>query len=214
MMAIANLVEPEYQKKMNKRIQSRLRGAHLRGCPQELTNCVDSAEREYLPRGITETLSTLDFIDSGLNVCILGPSDSGKSYLAKAIGIVACNNYKVEYHHCESLLEALVALKAQDYSKYQKRLKRICGAALLILDDFLLHTITDEREVKILFEILEKRCEINLSTITTKKMTLPILADDLYQIIIELLAVLHFPVVISLVDGDDEALGSTIHIFD
>ena len=26
-------------------------------------------------------------------------------------------------------------------------------------------TITDEREVKILFEILEKRCEINLSTI-------------------------------------------------
>ena len=41
----------------------------------------------------------------------------------------------------------------------------ICGAALLILDDFLLHTITDEREVKVLFEILEKRSEINLSTI-------------------------------------------------
>lgn len=79
LMAIANLVEPEYQKKMNKRIQSRLRSAHLRGCPQELSNCVDSAEREYLPRGITETLSSLDFIDSGLNVCILGPSDSGKS---------------------------------------------------------------------------------------------------------------------------------------
>ena len=79
--------------------------------------------------------------------------------------IVACNNYKVEYHHCETLLEDLVALKAADYSKYQKRLKKTCGAALLILDDFLLHTITDEREVKILFEMLEKRCEINLSTI-------------------------------------------------
>ena len=87
--AIANLGEPEYQNKMNKRIQCRLRSAHLRGCPQELTNCVDSAEREYLPRGITEALASLDFIDSGLNVCILGPSDSGKSYLAKAIGIVA-----------------------------------------------------------------------------------------------------------------------------
>lgn len=162
---IAHLVEPEYQKKMNKRIQGRLRAAHLRGCPQEISSCIDSAEREYLPRGITETLSTLDFIDSGLNVCILGPSDSGKSYLAKALGIVACNNFKVEYHHCETLLETLVALKAQEYSKYQKRLKKICGAALLILDDFLLHTITDEREVKVLFEILEKRCEINLSTI-------------------------------------------------
>ena len=165
LMAIAKLVEPEYQKKINKRIQSRLRAAHLRGCPQELSSCVDSADREYLPRGITTTLSSLDFVSSGMNLCILGPSDSGKSYLAKALGIVACNDYKVEYHHCEVLLEQLVALKAADYMKYQKRLKRICGVALLILDDFLLHTLSDEREVKILFEILEKRCEINLSTI-------------------------------------------------
>lgn len=163
--AIANLVEPEYQKKMNKRIQSRLRSAHLKGCPQEFSSCVDSAERVYLPSGITDTPSALDFIDAGLNVCILGPSDSEKSYLAKASGISACNNYKVEYHHCETLLEELVALKAADYAKYQKRTKKICSAALLILDDFLLHTITDEREVKILFEILEKRSEINLSTI-------------------------------------------------
>lgn len=165
LMAIARLVEPEYQKKINKRIQSRLRAAHLRGCPQELTSCVDSTDREYLPHGITETLSSLDFIASGLNLCILGPSDSGKTYLAKALGIVACNDYKVEYHHCEILLEQLMALKASDYAKYQRRLKKICGAALLILDDFLLHTLSDEREVKILFEILEKRCEINLSTI-------------------------------------------------
>ena len=165
LMAIAKLVEPEYQKKINKRIQSRLRAAHLRGCPQELSSCVDSADREYLPRGITATLSSLDFVSSGMNLCILGPSDSGKSYLAKALGIVACNDYKVEYHHCEVLLEQLAALKATDYMKYQKRLKKTCGAALLILDDFLLHTLSDEREVKILFEILEKRCEINLSTI-------------------------------------------------
>lgn len=164
--AIACLVEPEYQKKMNKRIQSRLRAAQLRGCPQEISSCTDSADREYLPRGITDTLTTLDFIGSGLNVCILGPSDSGKSYLAKALGIAACSkNHKVEYHHCETLLEALVALKLQDYSRYQQRLKKICGAALLILDDFLLHVITDEREVKVLFEILEKRSEIQLSTI-------------------------------------------------
>ena len=50
LMAIANLVEPEYQQKMNKRMQSRLRGAQLRGCRQELTSCVDSAEREYRDR--------------------------------------------------------------------------------------------------------------------------------------------------------------------
>ena len=36
---------------------------------------------------------------------------------------------------------------------------------LLILDDFLLNTITDEREVKILLEIMEKRIELSRSTI-------------------------------------------------
>mgnify|MGYP001091291009 CR=1 FL=1 len=36
---------------------------------------------------------------------------------------------------------------------------------LLILDDFLLHTVTDEREIKVLFEIMEKRSELCKSTI-------------------------------------------------
>ena len=36
---------------------------------------------------------------------------------------------------------------------------------LLILDDFLLHTITDEREIKVLFEVMEKRSELSRCTI-------------------------------------------------
>lgn len=36
---------------------------------------------------------------------------------------------------------------------------------LIILDDFLLHTITDEREIKIMFGLLEKRSEQRKSTI-------------------------------------------------
>ena len=163
--AIANLVHPEYVKKVNKRIQTRLRSAHLRGCPQELSNCVDSGDREYLPRGITGMLSTLDFIDEGMNICILGPSDSGKSYLAKAIGIKACNRYNVGYFHSEELLESMVALKEQDYDKYARKMKKYLKWDLIILDDFLLHTITDEREIKILFELLEKRNEQHRSTI-------------------------------------------------
>ena len=36
---------------------------------------------------------------------------------------------------------------------------------LVILDDFLLHTITEEREIKVLFDLLEKRNEKKKSTI-------------------------------------------------
>ena len=59
----------------------------------------------------------------------------------------------------------MVALKEQDYDKYARRMKKYLKWELIILDDFLLHTITDEREIKILFELLEKRNERQKSTI-------------------------------------------------
>jgi len=159
------ILAPEYNARLDTRLINRLAKANLKGCPQEIDNCVNSADREYKPDGITDTLRTLDFIDEGLNVCILGPSDSGKSYLAKAIGILACSRFSVEYHHCETLLETLSAMKSSSYPKYQKKIKLLIKRDLLILDDFLLHTISEEREVKILFEIMEKRLELRNSTI-------------------------------------------------
>lgn len=162
---LEQIIGPEYQGKTSQRFQSRLKRAHLSGGPQTLDNCKDSAERIYLPTDINSTLASLDFIRDGLNVCILGPSDSGKSYLAKALGIQACLNYRAMYHHCEDFLEMMVALKQADYMKYKKKVRFYLNLDLLILDDFLLHTITDEREIKVLFEVMEKRSELSRCTI-------------------------------------------------
>ena len=90
MSLLEQIIEPEYQSKTTQRFQNRLKKAGLKGGPQSLNLCKDSKERSYLPSGITSTLSSLEFIKEGLNVCILGPSDSGKSYLARALGIQAC----------------------------------------------------------------------------------------------------------------------------
>lgn len=120
---LEQVIGPEYQDKTSQRFQNRLKRAHLSGGPQSLDKCKDSAERIYLPSDINATLSSLDFIREGLNVCILGPSDSGKSYLDKALGIQACLNYRAMYHHCEEFLETMVALKQADYSKYQKKIR-------------------------------------------------------------------------------------------
>ncbi|HBI71883.1 MAG TPA: hypothetical protein DDY59_01680 [Lachnospiraceae bacterium] len=46
------------------------------------------------------------------------------------------------------------------------------------IDDFLLHTITDEREIKILFELLEKRNEQRHSTIVCSQQN----PDQLYSV--------------------------------
>ena len=162
---LEQVIGPEYQSKTSQRFQNRLKRAHLSGGPQSLDQCKDSTDRIYLPSGINSTLSSLDFVKEGLNVCILGPSDSGKSYLAKALGIQACLSYRAMYHHCEEFLETMVALKQADYKKYQKKVRFYLNLDLLILDDFLLHTITDEREIKVLFEVMEKRSELSRSTI-------------------------------------------------
>lgn len=162
---LEQIIGPEYVAKTNTQYENRLKRAHLLGGPQTIDSCVDSRERSYLPSGIVDTLASLDFIKEGLNVCILGPSDSGKSYLARALGIHGCQKYRISYHHCESFLEEMVALKATDYAKYQKKILHHIRMDLLILDDFLLHTITDEREIKVLFEVLEKRSELSKSTI-------------------------------------------------
>ena len=162
---LEQVIEPEYQVKTSQRFQNRLKRAHLAGGPQSLDQCKDSSERIYLPPDINSTLASLDFIREGLNVCILGPSDSGKSYLAKALGIQACLNYRAMYHHCEEFLETMVALKQVDYAKYQKKVRFYLNLDLLILDDFLLHTITDEREIKVLFKIMKKRSELSRCTI-------------------------------------------------
>lgn len=204
---IAELIEPEYHEKVSKRVNNRLRHAKLIGCPQSLDECVDSTTREYLPNGITDVLSSLAFIKDGLNICVLGPSDSGKTYFAKAIGIAACKEHKVEYHHCESFLENLVALKNSNYEKFERKLKLIEKLDLLILDDFLLHTITDEREVKILFVILEKRCEAQKSTVVCsqrepKSWASMILNDEVSANAIMKRATKHYTVVINTKTGD------------
>lgn len=89
------------------------------------------------------------------------------SFLSFAITAVAAfpTRYRAAYHHCETFLEEMVSLKERDYAKSQKKVKYIINLDLLILDDFLLHKVADEREIKVLFEIMEKRSEVSRSTI-------------------------------------------------
>ncbi len=151
-------------------------------------------------------LSSLDFIEKGMNVCILGPSDSGKSYLARALGVMACYNHSVLYTHCEKLLEELAAIKKTDYVKFKKKMKSISKLELLILDDFLIHSITEESEVKVLFDILETRNENKMSTMVFSQRspdswTSLILNDEVSSNSVEKRVTKHFTVLISVPDG-------------
>ena len=143
---IAELIRPQFQEKVSTTLMNRLTAAHLKGSPEELSACIDSDRREYLPSGIIEVLSSMDFIERGYNLCILGESDVGKSYLAKAIGIQACNRYNVGYFHSEELLESMVALKEQDYEKYARKMKKYLKWEQKVIQD-------DQLPFKIFFHL-------------------------------------------------------------
>lgn len=162
---ISGIVHAEYTATMSNRYESRLKRAKLKGTACSLEECHDSKERQYQPREIVQTLSSLDFIRSGLNLCIFGASDSGKTYLAKALGAEACREFRVMYYHCEGIAGELAAVRKSDYLKYKKKLQSIANLDLVILDDFLLHPITEDDEIKALYDVLERRNEMSKSCI-------------------------------------------------
>ena len=136
---ISAVIHAEYIVTITKRYTSRLEKAKLKGSDSCLNHCVDSKERQYQPQDIVHTLSSLDFIRNGMNLCIFGASDSGKTYLARALGAEACREYRVGYYHCDELVSELAAARKIEFKKYQKKVKAIINLDLVILDDFLLH---------------------------------------------------------------------------
>ncbi len=89
----------------------------------------------------------------------------------------------------------------RDYQKYQKKVLHFINMDIRILDDFLLHTVTDEREIKVLFEVLEKRGELSKSTVVCsqrepKSWASMILNDEVSSNAIMKRATKHYTVVI------------------
>lgn len=163
--ALSSLIEPQLDAVVNRRVDARLKAAGLLGCQAELDECTDTNSRTYTPTNVMSVIRNLDFIDNGQNLLILGASDAGKSYLAKAIAVRACSKWAVEYHHCATLIDELCDLKSENFDKYRKRMRRLTRVPLLALDDFLLHPISTDLQSAVLFELLETRIEKRLSVI-------------------------------------------------
>lgn len=84
---IAELIGPQFQEKVSTTLKNRLTAAHLKGSPEELSDCVDSDKREYLPAGITEVLSSFDFIERGYCTGTLIFSITTTSYSEAVVNI-------------------------------------------------------------------------------------------------------------------------------
>ena len=106
-----------------------------------------------------ERLATNEYINRHENLIIVGATGSGKSYIACALGVEACNaTLKVMYVRLPDLLAELDLAKVQ--GNYRKRINQYIKCDLLILDEWLLIG-TNNAEQQDILEILEKRYRIH-----------------------------------------------------
>lgn len=147
------LVEAEYLQRRENRIKRNIRSAKF---PMQATlEELDFSPSRGLDRRLILELGQSNWIASRHNILVLGPTGSGKTYLASALGVAAARNgYTVRYHRISRLLHIL-GIARQDGS-LTNVLRSLAKTKLLILDDWMRDTITIQNAQDIL-EVLDDR---------------------------------------------------------
>jgi DNA replication protein DnaC len=158
------LLDREASSRENRRLERRLRHARLR------QNAVIEDTDYRAPRGLDRTLfqklATCTWVRENQHLVIGGPTGTGKSWLACALGHKACREgYSVLYRRVARLFADLAVARGEG------RLTRLMAALertrLLILDDWGPEPLTAEQR-RDLLEIVDDRYEKGSLLITSQ----------------------------------------------
>jgi DNA replication protein DnaC len=152
--ALAMLVDAEYEGRQSKRIAALLKKARLKYPMACLEDLRYDASRNLKKETVRE-LRSCRFLTEANNVLVSGATGTGKSYLACALGNLACRHgYRVSYYRLSVFLDGMAAERA--LGTYAKALEKLRKVKLLILDDLSADVLKSE-ERKILFDVFEER---------------------------------------------------------
>jgi DNA replication protein DnaC len=160
------VVDDEYLYRENRKLTARLKVARFKERGACLEH-IDYAAARGLRKDQVLELAQHRWIAAHQNLIISGPSGSGKSFIAQALGEHACRHgHSVQYLRLPALLQQFVQARAQ--GTYAPLLKRLGKLSVLIIDDVGLSSLA-EAQTQDLLETLEERYGVG-STVTTSQL--------------------------------------------
>lgn len=158
------LVDREWTYREDRHLKRRLKAAKLRepACLEE----IDYRPKRGLHQAVLQSLASGHWLSHQQNVIIIGPTGSGKTYLACALAHQACRlGFSTRYTRLSKLLHELQMAKAD--GSYTRLLARLAKLPLLILDDWGLNPLSAPERHDLL-EVLEDRYDRSSTLVTSQ----------------------------------------------
>lgn len=158
------LVDREVTHRENRRLKRLLKEAKLKAnaCMED----IDYRHSRGLDKSQMASLVGCQWIEKGLNLILTGPTGSGKTWLACALGNQACRQGKtVLFQRLPLLLEELQLSHAD--GSFRKRLTQLWKVDLLLLDDLGIAAVSAQGRADLL-EVLDGRSGGRSTLITSQ----------------------------------------------
>ena len=127
----------------------------------------DPTAKVTFDRALLNELTSLRFLEAHAHVTIVGPVGVGKTFLAHALGHIACRRgyhvFAVRTHHMLKTLK-----HARLDHTYEAEVRKLLAIDLLILDDFALDAL-DPTESRDLYEVLTERHRAGSIIVTSNR---------------------------------------------
>jgi len=135
--------------------------------PQMQLEAWDTSANVTFDRELLQELVSLRFLDARRHVTIVGPVGVGKTFIAHALGQIACRRgYPVLALRADRMLKSLKHARLSN--TYDQELRRFLTVALLIVDDFGLDAM-DAHESRDAYEILTERHHVASIIVTSNR---------------------------------------------
>ncbi len=162
---LRQVLDDELATRSNRTLTRRLSRSRL-----DPTKTLETYDFRFNPKVSESTireLATCNFIEQAQVLLILGPSGTGKSHLAQAIGHEACRRkFDVLAGRTDHIMRELWTAHADGSRK--RKLKHINNVDLLILDDFGLIPLPQDQQND-LYEVICERYEKRATIFTSNR---------------------------------------------